>query len=130
MRDDRPERVYGILVREGRAFLTEHARGLGLPGGEFRPRAQDRKIELQAHLLDQLGIVARRIWAQGAFDYQHPEDDRPYFSGFYTVWEWDGDVPANRGRWVSAAELEDLPLPTSLRILLLSVLSTQVLRTT
>ncbi|MCS7296396.1 MAG: hypothetical protein RMK15_04600 [Chloroflexota bacterium] len=130
MRDDRPERVYGILVRQGRAFLLRRGDTYGLPGGEFRPLAEDRKVELRGHLLDQLGIVARTIWAQGAFDYQAPGEDRPRFSGFYTVWEWEGDVPADAGRWVSAAELDDVTLPTSLRILLLSVLTMQALRTT
>ncbi|GBD23387.1 hypothetical protein HRbin29_01053 [bacterium HR29] len=130
MRDDRPERVYGILVREGRAFLLRRGEAFGLPGGEFRPLAEDRKVELRGHLLDQLGIVARTIWAQGAFDYQAPGDDRPYFSGFYTVWEWDGEVPESAGRWVSSNELSEVTLPTSLRILLLSVLTMQALRTT
>lgn len=130
MRDDRPEKVYGILVRDGRAFLLARGGEYGLPGGEFRPMAEDRKVELQAHLLDQLGIVARTIWAQGAFDYQAPGDERAFFSGFYTVWEWEGEVPTHRGRWVGPEELAEVQLPPSLRILLLSVLTMQALRTT
>lgn len=92
--------------------------------------AEDRKVELRAHLLDQLGIVARTIWAQGAFYYQGPDDDRPHFAGFYSVWEWDGAVPEHAGRWVCVDDLAQATLPTSLRILLLSVLTMQALRTT
>lgn len=128
--DNRPARVYGILVKEGRAFLGDYAGGEGLPGGVFRPMAEDRKVELRAHLYDQLGIDARAIWAQGAFEYQHPVEDHPLFSGFYSVWEWEGGVPAAAGRWVDAEDVARSGLTPSLKILLTSVLNTLALRTT
>jgi hypothetical protein len=102
----------------------------GLPGGVFRPMAEDRKVELRAHLWDQLAIEARSIWAQGAFEYRNPEEDREKFCGFYSVWEWDGEVPADAGRWMTADELGRTALPASLRILLFSVLQTRAVKTT
>ncbi|HEX6032318.1 MAG TPA: hypothetical protein VFY90_12875 [Tepidiformaceae bacterium] len=129
MTDRRPDRVYGILVREGRVFLAAQAGELGLPGGVFRPLAEDRKVELKAHLWDQLGIEAGAIWAQGAFDYRAPGEDREYFSGFYTVWDWAGDVPEDAGIWTDVPSLAGTALVPSLKILLTSVLNTQALRT-
>lgn len=129
MTDRRPERVYGILVREGRVFLAATGGGLGLPGGVFRPMAEDRKVELKAHLWDQLGIEARAIWAQGAFDYQAPGEEREFFSGFYTVWDWTGEVASEAGIWAGVDSLALMPLTASLKILLTSVLNTQALRT-
>lgn len=128
--DARPDCVYGILVRDGRVLLAEYPRGFGLPGGVFRPLAADRKVELRAHLWDQLGVDASRVWAQGAFDYQHPLDDRPRFSGFYTVWEWEGEVPPAAGTWAGEGVVHVAGLPVALRVLLLSVLQTVALRTT
>lgn len=130
MSDARPDRVYAILVREGTAFLARYERGLGLPGGVFRPLAEDRKVELKAHLYDQLDIHARAIWAQGAFLYCHPMEAREQFSGFYTVWEWDGEVPLSAGAWLDAVGIAAADLPASLKILLTSVLATLALRTT
>jgi hypothetical protein len=130
MPDNRPERVYGIIVRDGCVFLRETGRGLGLPGGRFQPLADNRKTEIRAHLFDQLGIAAERIWAQGAFQYQDAAEDSEAFSGFYTVWDWEGEVPAGSGRWASRDELPLLSdLPGSLRILLLSILDTVAIRT-
>lgn len=129
MSDGRPERVYGIIVRDGRVFLCRYDDALGLPGGIFRPLAEDRKAEVRAHLLDQLGIMSRAVWAQGAFLYQHPSEETPQFSGFYTVWEWDGEVPADAGEWLGEEDLADANLDTSIRILLLSVMTTQAVRT-
>jgi hypothetical protein len=129
MTDRRPECVYGVLVREGRAFLLRAEAGRGLPGGVFRPLAEDRKIELRAHLYDQLGIEARAIWAQGAFFYKHPAEDRERFSGFYTVWEWDGDIPEDAGEWLDADAVTTSELAPAIRVLLLSVLATLALRT-
>lgn len=132
MTDRRPERVYGVLVDDGRVFLRARgANELGLPGGVFRPLAEDRKVELKAHLQDDLGIRATRLWAQGGFDYQAPGEAVAVFSGFYSVWEWDGEVPGDCGRWVTRDELAWVAgLPQSLRILLLSVLETVAMRTT
>lgn len=129
MSDRRPECVYGILVREGRVFLSRVGDGVGLPGGVFRPLAEDRKVELRAHLYDQLGIEARAIWAQGAFLYRQPGERRERFSGFYTVWEWDGEIADEAGVWVDAAGAESVDVVVSLRILLLSVLATLAVRT-
>lgn len=129
MTDARPERVYGILVRDGRVFLAGPADAPALPGGEFRPLAEDRKVELKAHLFDQLGIMATRIWAQGAFAYRNPGEERERFSGFYTVWDWEGDVPPASGQWLDEASVLAAPLVPSLRILLVSVLETLALRT-
>lgn len=129
MSDRRPDCVYGILVREGKVFLTGGAEP-GLPGGAFPPLAADRKEELRAHLLEQLGIVARATWAQGAFDYRHPAQPAPRFSGFYTVWDWDGMPRAAAGCWFSAEEIAASPLDPSLKILLTSVLETRAIRTT
>lgn len=128
--DKRPDCVYGILVRDGQVFLAWHEGALCLPGGVFRPLAEDRKVELKAHLFDQLGIDARAIWAQGAFDYQHPAETGARFSGFYTVWEWANEVPAGAGLWLDADGVNETELPTSLRILLISVLNTLAVRTT
>jgi len=145
--DRRPDCVYGILVRDGRVFLTEHApegkaggraggraagsaATLAVPGGVFRPLADDRKAELKAHLYDQLGIMPRAVWAQGAFVYQHPAERRPRFSGFYTVWEWDSDLAEDLGVWLDADGVTGSGLPAPLRVLLLSVLATLALRTT
>ncbi len=130
MGDDRPDCVYGILVRDHRVFLARYPRGEGLPGGVFRPMADDRKGELRAHLVDQLGILAGATWAQGAFDYHHPLEDRPRFSGFYTVWEWEGEISAVAGRWLDEDGVRASMLGPSLRILLLSVISTLALKTT
>lgn len=131
MTDRRPDRVYGMLVREGRVFLRACPGGLALPGGVFRPLAEDRKVELKAHLFDQLAIEARSVWAQGAFDYHHPDEPEPAFSGFYSVWEWDGNISPALGEWLDRDGVTDAPeLPASLRILLLSVLETVALRTT
>jgi len=131
MTDRRPDCVYGLLVREGQVFVRSMDGHFGLPGGIFRPMAEDRKVELKAHLWDQLGIEATRVWAQGAFDYRNPDEDREKFSGFYSVWEWEGDVPGGgAGRWLSAEEVPMTALPSSLRILMLSVLQTQAVRTT
>ena len=95
-----------MLVRGQHVFLSWHKGALGLPGGVFQPRAEDRKVELRAYLADQLGIEARVIWAQGAFDYQHPAEATARFSGFYTVWEWTNDVEPGAGTWLNA---DDLP---------------------
>lgn len=130
MSDRRPDRIFGILVREGRVFLAHRAGGLALPGGVFRPLAEDRKVELKAHLFDQLGIEATAVWAQGGFDYALPDDDGPRFAGFYSVWEWEGEVPDTAGRWLDEAGVGAAPLPPSLKILLISVLNTHALRTT
>jgi hypothetical protein len=129
MTDRRPERVYGILVRDGRVFLRDCEGALGLPGGVFRPLADHRKNELKAHLYDQLGVMAVAIWAQGAFDYQAPCESEPQFAGFYTVWEWEGNVPADAGQWLDKQAVEESNLPPSLRILLYSVLDTLAMRT-
>ncbi|WBL35288.1 hypothetical protein O0235_10910 [Tepidiforma flava] len=130
MTDRRPDRVYGILVRPGEVFLRDVGGRLGLPGGIFRPLAEDRKVELRAHLWDQLGIEASAIWAQGAFDYQDPAEDRPWFSGFYTVWQWQPDPAPGAGRWLSRDDVLAAGLSPSLRILLLSVLDTIAIKTT
>ncbi len=120
-----------MLVREGRVFLCSSPGGRGLPGGIFRPLAEDRKVELKAHLFDQLGIEARSVWAQGAFDYRHPGESEPAFSGFYSVWEWDGTISSALGEWLDPDGVAAAPeLPASLRVLLLSVLETVALRTT
>ena len=130
MPDARPDRVYGILVRDGRVFVRETGRGPGLPGGAFRPLADNRKTEIRAHLYDQLGVIAERIWAQGAFDYQDAAEDAPAFSGFYTVWDWSGEIAADAGRWLGRDEIPSVAgLPGSLRILLLSVLDTVAIKT-
>ncbi len=128
--DRRPDCVYGVLVREERVFLTWHEGALGLPGGAFQPMAEDRKVELRAYLTDQLGIGARSIWAQGAFDYLHPAHQAPRFSGFYTVWEWVGEPATDRGIWLDADAVIETELPAPLKILLISVLNTQAVRTT
>ncbi len=122
-------RVYGILVREGRVFLRAAGERHGLPGGEFRPLAEDRKVELKAHLADQLGIHATKVWAQGGFDYQDAAETGAAFCGFYSVWEWEGEVPPAAGIWVDQRTIERVILPESLRILLFSVLDTVALRT-
>lgn len=129
MTDQRPKNVYGVLVEEGRVFLLSRAGRLGLPGGVFRPMAEDRKVELKAHLWDQLGIDAKRVWAQGAFDYQGLDDLRPEFAGFYSVWEWEGDVAHSAGRWLDAEAVAVSDLAPSLKILLTSVINTLALRT-
>jgi hypothetical protein len=130
MPDNRPERVYGIIVRDGRVFLRHAKNGLGLPGGVFRPLAKDRKVEIRGHLFDQLGVIPERTWAQGAFMYRDAAEDTAAFSGFYTVWDWTGDIPAGAGKWVDRNELPNVPgLPGSLRILLLSVLETVAIKT-
>lgn len=128
--DDRPERVYGILVRGEEVFLAEYKGAFGLPGGDFPAMADNRKEQLAAHLFDQLGIVARATWAQGAFLYGHPTEGRERFSGFYTVWEWDGYVREGTGSWFDREGVELASIPASLRILLTSVLATHALRTT
>ncbi|MCC7363572.1 MAG: hypothetical protein IT303_04300 [Dehalococcoidia bacterium] len=130
MTDRRPDRVYGILVRDRRAFVAAYPAGMGLPGGVFPPLADHRKNELTTLLYDQLGVWARSIWAQGAFEYQHPAEDQPWFSGFYTVWEWEGEPRPGTGQWLDEAAVLESGLPAPLRILLLSVLNTQVMRTT
>jgi hypothetical protein len=127
--DKRPDRVYGILVRDGRAFLLRLNGELGLPGGVFRKMAEDRKVELKAHLWDQLRIEATRVWAQGAFRYRNPGEEREEFSGFYSVWEWDGEVPASAGEWLDPEGVAATSLSPSVRILLTSVLNTTALRT-
>jgi hypothetical protein len=127
--DSRPDCVYGILVRDSRVFLAPHGNAWGLPGGEFRPLAEDRKVELAQYLHDQLGIEARAIWAQGAFDYQHPTEARRRFSGFYSVWEWDGDIPDSAGEWFDMAGVAGLDVSPSLRILLTSILDMKAMKT-
>lgn len=130
MTDQRPDRVYGVLVRDGHVFLSAHEGRFGLPGGAFRPLAEDRKVELKGRLEEQLGVRATAVWAQGGFDYQHPSEDRPWFSGFYSVWEWQGAVSEAAGRWLDEEQVTWLPgLPVSLRILLISVLETVAVRT-
>jgi hypothetical protein len=130
MPDNRPERVYGIIVRDGRVFLRETGRGLGLPGGAFAPLADNRKTEIRAHLFDQLRVLAERIWAQGAFDYRDAAEETAAFSGFYTVWDWSGDIPPGAGIWAGRDDLAEMPgLPGSLRILLFSVLDTVAIKT-
>lgn len=127
--DNRPERVYGILVRDHRVFVTREAQEQGLPGGIYRPLAEDRKVELAEHLRRQLGIEASAIWAQGAFQYQHPAETRERFCGFYSVWHWQGEVDSSAGEWLSEEGLAAARMPASLRILLLSVLRTEAVRT-
>jgi hypothetical protein len=127
--DARPDCVYGILVRDGHVFLGRYGDHLGLPGGVFRPLAEDRKVELKAHLFDQLGIRATAVWAQGAFLYQHPLEERERFSGFYSVWDWEGDVPPAAGRWLDEPGVSAGIAHPSLRILLISVLATLAVRT-
>lgn len=129
MTDRRPDCVYGILVRGGKVFLRRTEHGWGLPGGAFPPMADHRKHELRALLWDQLGIDATKIWAQGAFEYQGPGDTQARFSGFYSVWEWEGEVANHPGAWVGQKELGDYSLPAPLRILLFSVVSTEAMRT-
>jgi hypothetical protein len=58
-----------------------------------------------------------------------PVDGEPKFSG-YTVWEWTGELPPGAGTWLDAESLAETELPASLRILLLSVLNTQAVKTT
>jgi hypothetical protein len=128
--DRRPDCVFGVLVREGKVFLRLDEGRLALPGGEFRPLAEDRKAELRAYLLEQLGVSARSIWAQGAFAYTPPGEDEERFCGFYSIWEWQGEPREDAGRWVDKEQVAWAPgLPPSLRILLLSVLDTVALRT-
>ncbi len=130
MTDRRPDCVYGILIREGRVFLRSMDGALGLPGGLFRPLAEDRKVELRAHIWDQLAIEARAVWAQGAFDYRNPDEETERFSGFYTVWEWEPDPAPQLGRWFDADQVAESTLAPSLRILLQSVIATQAVKTT
>jgi hypothetical protein len=129
MTDRRPDCVYGLLVRDQRVFVRAMGGHFGLPGGVFRPMAEDRKVELRAHLWDQLSIEARAIWAQGAFEYRNPDETAEKFSGFYTVWDWDGEVAEDAGRWLNQDEIAMTALPSSLRILLFSVLQTQAVKT-
>lgn len=129
MTDSRPARVYGILVDDGRAFLCRYGARFGLPGGVFRPLAEDRKAEVRGHLLDQLGVMSRAVWAQGAFIYHHPNEEIPQFSGFYSVWEWDGDLRRDCGEWFDAGQIATVDVDPGLRVLLLSVVSTQAVRT-
>ncbi len=129
MSDDRPDRVYAIIVRDRRVFVTRHGLGYGLPGGVFRKLAEDRKVELAEHLREQLGIEPVASWAQGAFFYRHPAEDREYFSGFYSVWEYDGEIGAG-GEWLDEADIAASLMPASMRILLTSVLNTRAERTT
>jgi hypothetical protein len=129
MTDRRPDRVYGIIVRDSRVFLCRYGQRFGLPGGIFRPLAEDRKAEVRGHLLDQLGIMSRAVWAQGAFIYHHPVEEIPQFSGFYTVWEWDGEIDEGAGRWFGAHDLEQANLETAMRVLLLSVMATKAVHT-
>ena len=128
--DRRPDRVYGIPVQDHAVFLVRYPGGFGPAGGVFAPLAEDRKAEVQAHLVEQLGIVARRIWGQGAFDYRHPEEDREYFSGFYTIWQWDGEIPERRGAWLGQAQLASLDVVPSLKILLTSIVDMHAIQTT
>ncbi len=130
MTDRRPDCVYGILIREGRVFLREMDGGLGLPGGVFRPLAEDRKVELRAHIWDQLEVEARAVWAQGAFDYRNPDEETDRFSGFYTVWEWEPDPAQGLGRWLNTDQVAASGLVPSLKILLQSVIATQAVKTT
>lgn len=130
MTDRRPDCVYGILIREGRVFLRAMGGELGLPGGIFRPLAEDRKVELRAHLWDQLAIEARAVWAQGAFDYRNPDEETERFSGFYTVWEWEPDPALEAGHWLDADRVAASRLVPSLKILLQSVIATQAVKTT
>lgn len=130
MTDRRPDCVYGILIRDGRVFLRSMGGAFGLPGGTFRPLAEDRKNELRAHLWDQLEIEARAVWAQGAFDYRNPDEERERFSGFYTVWEWEPEPAAGLGRWFDTDQVAASSLVPSLKILLQSVIATQAVRTT
>ena len=129
MTDGRPERVYGIVVREGQVFLMEREGGLGLPGGIFRPMADDRKVELAGHLYDQMSIRPTRTWAQGAFDYRDAAETTSAFSGFYSVWAWEGEVRDDMGRWYSKDDVMSADLSPSLRILLVSVLETLAVKT-
>lgn len=130
MSDRRPDRVYGILVRDERVFLVHANGGFGLPGGEFRRLAGDRKVELAAHIHDQLGIEVRSIWAQGAFEYQDPAEQRQWFSGFYSVWEFEGTVPKGSGEWLDARGVAASPLDPRVKILLTSLLDTKAMKTT
>lgn len=130
MTDTRPERVYGVLVRGEKVFLGDYRGKPGLPGGVFREMAEDRKVELRAHLHDALGIDARAIWAQGAFFYQHPDEDEERFSGFYTVWEWEGEIRPEAGTWLGPDGVASADLPASVKILLTSVLATLAIKTT
>jgi hypothetical protein len=130
MPDNRPDRIYGIIVRDGTVFLRRTAGGYGLPGGAFAPLADNRKTELRAHIFDQLGVMAERIWAQGAFDYQDAAEESAAFSGFYTVWKWTGGIPDEAGTWAGREDIAALAgLPGSLKILLLSVLDTVAIKT-
>jgi len=129
MTDRRPDCVYGILVQDSRIFMLNYDGGLGLPGGAFRPLADDRKVELRAHLYDLLGIEARSIWAQGAFLYRHPQEEEERFSGFYTVWQWEPEIPSGIGQWLDQDAVARADIPASLRILLFSVISTLAVRT-
>lgn len=129
MTDKKPDCVYGLLIRDRHVFVRSMDGHFGLPGGIFRPMAEDRKVELRAHLWDQLEIEARSIWAQGAFMYRNPDETREKFCGFYSVWEWEGDVSDTAGRWLTEGEIAMTALPSSLRILLFSVLQTQAVRT-
>ncbi len=52
------------------------------------------------------------------------------FSGFYSVWEWEPDVPGGAGRWLTSDEVGASTLPAPVRILLLSVLATLAMKTT
>ena len=130
MTDRRPDCVYGILIREGRVFLRSMGGELGLPGGIFRPLAEDRKVELRAHIWDQLAIEARAVWAQGAFDYRNPDEATERFSGFYTVWEWEPEPAPGLGAWFDAEQVSASTLMPSLKILLHSVIATQAVKTT
>ena len=130
MSDRRPERLYGILVRDGRVFMRLDGGRLALPGGPFPPLAEDRKAELSGHISEQLGVTVRTLWAQGAFAYAEPGAGPEAFSGFYTAWDWEGEPPAGGGAWLDAEQVQWAPgIAPSLRILLLSVLDTKAVRT-
>jgi len=130
MTDRRPDRVYGLLVREGRVFVLRTPSGPALPGGEFRPLAEDRKAELAAHIYDQLGVEVRSIWGQGAFEYRDPLEARPGFSGFYSVWEFEGTIPAGSGEWLDPGGVAASSLDPRVKVLLTSLLDTKAMKTT
>ena len=131
---DRPDRVHGLVIQDGKVLLVRRGRRWFAPGGPLQGQDEDPKSALRRELEADLGVKTRSIWAQGAFDEDIPGVGKRT-CGFYSVWNIEGDpVPQGRfaeeARWFASNELTSIGMSSSLRVLCISLLAQYATRTT
>jgi ADP-ribose pyrophosphatase YjhB (NUDIX family) len=131
---DRPDRVHGLVIHDGKVLLVRKGRRWFAPGGPLQGQDEDLKSALRRELEADLTIKTRSIWAQGTFEEEIPGVGKRT-CGFYSVWSLEGEpVPQGRfaeeARWFESNQLAATPMSSSLRVLCYSLLAQYATRTT